>query len=401
MDHVQGLLPVNGGMLVTTRRQILLLRDTDGDRVADEREIWFESNDPRHNQLQISSPRFGPDGWIYLNNGLDGKEIYPGDSEKPETNIARRNIRIHPKTRKIETVSGYGQFGATIDPWGRRFSCSNRNPVMFAAMPLHAVERNPHAGLTVGHFDIAPSGGDSLVYPFNVSHTTAAAHLGTHTAACGLCWYGGDIFVCEPTAQLVTRNRIGPDGASLKATRVRTKPQAEFLRSRDVWFRPVNLRVGPDGALYVCDMYRRFIDHARFFPEEFQQAHYMRAGFDQGRIWRLQPKNFVPPMDRRDSASLPTDQVKDIWARPQDVLMSLKFEESPETWKTPSNWPKPAARATGTAAETSRPNTARKRAGAIFRAHCGGRFQPTRGDCRDENGPRGETTSTRSCARRS
>ncbi|MEM6916488.1 MAG: PVC-type heme-binding CxxCH protein, partial [Verrucomicrobiota bacterium] len=95
LDHVQGLLPVNGGILATTRRQILLLRDTDDDDVADEREIWFESNDPKHNQLQISSPRFGPDGWIYLNNGLDGKQIYPGESEEPELNIARRNLRIH------------------------------------------------------------------------------------------------------------------------------------------------------------------------------------------------------------------------------------------------------------------------------------------------------------------
>lgn len=291
LDHVQGLLPVNGGILATTRRQILLLRDTDDDNVADETEVWFESNDPRHNQLQISSPRFGPDGWIYLNNGLDGQQIYPGDSEEPELGIARRNIRIHPETLAMETVSGFGQFGATIDPWGRRFSSSNRSPIMFAAMPLHAVERNPYAGLTVGHFDIAPSGGDSLVYPLNMSHTTAAAHLGTHTAACGLSWYNGEIFVCEPTGQLVTRNRIEPNGASFKATQVRTQPQTEFLRSSDEWFRPVNLRRGPHGALYLCDMYRRFIDHSRFFPEEFSEAHYMRAGFDQGRIWRIRPTN--------------------------------------------------------------------------------------------------------------
>ena len=291
VDHVQGLLPFADGLLVTSRTELVLLRDTDGDNVADAREVWLRSNDPRHNQLQISSPRLSPDGWIYLNNGLDGKEIYPGEQGGEKLQIARRNLRIHPETREIQAVSGYGQFGQTVDPLGRRFSSSNRSPIMFSVMPLRAVTRNPFAGLTQGHIDIAPAGGASVVYPLNLSHTTAAAHLGTHTAACGLAAYQNDIFVCEPTGQLVTRNQISPDGASLKATHMRYAPQTEFLRSCDTWFRPVNLREGPDGALFVCDMYRRFIDHSRFFPEEFSKTHYMRAGFDHGRIWRVRPKN--------------------------------------------------------------------------------------------------------------
>ncbi len=307
MDHVQGLLPLDGGILATTRRQIVHLRDTNGDDVADEQEVWFESNDPRHNQLQVSSPRMGPDGWVYFNNGLDAKEIYPGESEEPGVNVARRNFRIHPETRQIEAVSGYGQFGATIDPRGRRFSSSNRNPIMFAIMPLAYVERNPYAGLSVGHVDIAPSGGDSKVFPLRLSHTTAAAHLGTHTSSCGISWWNDEIFVCEPTGQLITRNRIEPDGASLKAIRVRSQPQTEFLRSRDEWFRPVNLRVGPDGALYICDMVRRFIDHARFFPEAFSETHYMRAGFDQGRIWRVVAKHPSIPLQLPDSPTLSSE----------------------------------------------------------------------------------------------
>ncbi|MFT5466724.1 MAG: putative membrane-bound dehydrogenase-like protein [Verrucomicrobiales bacterium] len=303
VDHVQGLLPMNGGLLATTRTKILFLKDEDNDGFADEPKVLFQSNEPSHSQLQVSSPRWGRDNWIYLNNGLNGKEIYPGEDEDAKFAFSSRNIRIHPVTLEVQAVSGYGQFGATIDDWGRRFACTNRSPVIFAAMPLSAVSRNPHAGLTKGHVEIAPFGGVSKVYPYELSHTTSNAHLGTHTAACGLGVYRGDlsadlkgdVFVCEPPGQLVTRSKLVYEGANLKAERVRIGKQTEFLRSADEWFRPVNIRTGPDGALYVCDMYRRFIDHARFFPDEFQEAHYMRAGFDQGRIWRIKPKGSEVP----------------------------------------------------------------------------------------------------------
>jgi hypothetical protein len=188
--------------------------------------------------------------------------------------------------------------GGTLDDFNRHFSCSNRNPIMFSVMPLAAVKRNPLAGITVGHEDIQPPG--APVYPLALSHTTSAAHAGTHTAACGIGLYRGDlmpdlagnVFVCDPTGQLVTRNRLVPNGASFTAERVGEK--RDFLVSADEWSRPVNVRNGPDGALYVVDMYRRFIDHARFFPEDFAKSHYMRAGFDQGRIWRLAPKGSKP-----------------------------------------------------------------------------------------------------------
>jgi hypothetical protein len=94
--------------------------------------------------------------------------------------------------------------------------------------------------------------------------------------------------VPDPTGQLVTRYKIEPNGASLKATRVGDR--TEFFRSSDEWSRPVNFTTGPDGAIYICDIYRRWIDHARFFPEEFVKTHDMRQGENHGRIWRVVPK---------------------------------------------------------------------------------------------------------------
>eukprot|EP01031_Cornospumella_fuschlensis_P008941 gene8941-10993_t len=134
-----------------------------------------------------------------------------------------------------------------------------------------------------------------------ISHTTADAHAGTNTACSGLGVYRGplmpelknNVFVPDPTGQLVTRYKVEPNGASLKATRFGAR--TEFFRSADEWSRPVNFTTGPDGAIYVCDIYRRWIDHARFFPEEFVKANDMRQGENQGRIWRIVPKGKKAP----------------------------------------------------------------------------------------------------------
>jgi putative membrane-bound dehydrogenase-like protein len=300
MDHVQGLLPYRNGLIATTRTDILYLRDTTGDGVADIREPLIRGFNPSQSQLQVSSPRWGPDNRVYFNNGLDTKEIYPAAAPAQKQNFARSNLRWDPVSGALEPASGFGQYGGCFDDFGHHFFCSNRNPVMFAVMPHAAVVRNPLAGISQGAEDIAPSGSESRVYPRQLTHTTADAHAGTNTAACGLGVYRGDlmpelrnqIFVCDPTGQLITRYRIDPKGASFTATRV--GDHTEFFRSRDEWCRPVNVTTGPDGALYVCDIYRRYIDHARYFPEEFAKTHDLRAGENEGRIWRIVPKGSKP-----------------------------------------------------------------------------------------------------------
>jgi putative membrane-bound dehydrogenase-like protein len=311
MDHVQGLLPYKDGLIATTRTQILFVRDTNGDGIADERKPLVAGFNPNHSQLQVSAPRWGLDGCVYFNNGLDTKEIYPAESAGKKLNFARCNLRWDPGSGKLEPTTGFGQFGGSFDDWGRHFFCSNRNPVMFAVMPYEAVTRNPNAGITQGWEDIAPSGAESKINPLAITHTTADAHAGTHTAACGLGVYRGDlmpdlrgeIFVCEPTAQAIIRYHAEPNGASLKATRI--GDHTEFLRSRDEWTRPVNVATGPDGALYVCDMYRQYIDHARFFPESFSTTHDMRLGEHHGRIYRIVPKGFAGSKTAKAASQAP------------------------------------------------------------------------------------------------
>ena len=296
VDNVQGLLPYDGGLIATTRSQILCMKDTDGDDKADVIKPLIKGFNPKHSQLQVSAPRWGPDGCVHFNNGLDAKEIYPADAPEKVVGVPGSNFKWDPKTGAITPTGGKGQYGGAFDDYGHHFYCSNRNPLMFTVMPYEAMLRNPHAGITQVHEDIATPGAETRVYPLQITHTTADAHAGTNTACSGLGVYRGDlmpelrndVFVPDPTGQLVTRYKITPNGASLKATRVGDR--TEFFRSSDEWCRPVNMTTGRDGAIYICDIYRRWIDHARFFPEEFVQTHDMRQGEHHGRIWRVVPK---------------------------------------------------------------------------------------------------------------
>jgi putative membrane-bound dehydrogenase-like protein len=325
LDHVQGLLPMNGGLLATTRTAVLFLKDSDpNDRIdrADEITNIFQQNEPRHNQLQISCPRWGLDNAIYLNNGLDLKEIYPAGNPDQKVAASGYNLRYDPRTKALTTVSSRGQFGAGLDDWNRRFCCSNRNPTMFAVFDIASAQRNPYAAITTLHEDVQESA--AKVRPVKLTHTTSVAHAGTYTAACGMGIYRGnlmadmtgDVFVCDPTANVVTRSKLIANGASFDTERIHG--DYEFLASGDDWTRPVHVRNGPDGALYICDMYRRFIDHAIFFPDEFQKTNYLRAGFDHGRIWRVVPKGKTAPK---------------IEALPTDSTALVAELENPNAWQ--------------------------------------------------------------------
>ncbi|HZW31971.1 MAG TPA: c-type cytochrome, partial [Isosphaeraceae bacterium] len=101
--------------------------------------------------------------------------------------------------------------------------------------------------------------------------------------------YHGNAFVCEPLTNLVHRRVLEPAGVTFIARRV--EPGREFLASSDPAFRPVNLATGPDGALYVVDMYRELIEHPQFVPEGARGHVEFRRWHDRGRIWRIRPKS--------------------------------------------------------------------------------------------------------------
>ena len=87
----------------------------------------------------------------------------------------------------------------------------------------------------------------------------------------------------------------------------RVEQGREFLASSDPAFRPVNLATGPDGALYVVDMYRELVEHPQFVPESARGAVDFRRWHDRGRIWRVRPRSASTAAGAAESRA---------WARP-------------------------------------------------------------------------------------
>jgi putative heme-binding domain-containing protein len=98
-------------------------------------------------------------------------------------------------------------------------------------------------------------------------------------------------FTCEPVHNIVHREVIEPDGTTFNSHRAAGEEQSEFIASTDNWFRPVMVKTGPDGALYVADIYRLVIEHPEWISADRQKRIDLRAGADKGRIYRVYPEN--------------------------------------------------------------------------------------------------------------
>ncbi len=298
LSYVHGVQPWRGGVIAAMAPHIVYLADNDGDGRMDSSEVWYTGFSTTNPQLYVNTPTFAYDNWIYVANGLRGGNVR--DARKPSAvllSIRDRDFRFQPQTGEYEAVAGGAQYGLSFDSWGNRFICSNRNHIRHVVMELHYLERVPYLPVTRPVLDIPDHGAAARLFTISSNWTTSNLHRGTFTAACGLSIYVGDLmpelagnaFVCDPTANVVHRDLLTPAGVTFVATRVPT--DREFLASRDDWFRPVHTTTGPDGALYIVDMYRAVIEHPDFMPPELKNRPDLYSGNRLGRIWRIVPEN--------------------------------------------------------------------------------------------------------------
>jgi putative membrane-bound dehydrogenase-like protein len=301
-----GVLPWEGGLIVTCAPDVLFLKDNDGDGVADERKVLLTGfATTGSTQLRVNSPTVGPwDGLIYLAAGLSGGMVTcPSHPERPPLKMTS-DIRFHPKTLEVELVDGKSQYGMSFDVFGNRFICMNRVPVQHVAFQSKWLKRNPRLAFSEtvqdcnerNAFNGINGGHDGVrLFPISSNITTADGHAGSFSAACGVkIWQGKSlltpecaaaIFSCDPTGNLIHADRLVAKGATFVASPL--YQGREFLASRDDWFRPVFLTKGPEGALYVADMYRKVIEHPDYLPEEVRKHTDFETGKTMGRIWRV------------------------------------------------------------------------------------------------------------------
>src|SRR5205814_4494412 len=166
---------------------------------------------------------------------------------------------------------------------------------------------------------VSDTPGASRVYPISrtlarFNDPGAANHF---TSACSAIVYRDELFgpafanntfVSEPVHNLVHREIMTANGSTFTSRRADDERKSEFLASSDNWFRPTTIQVGPDGALWVADMYRYVIEHPQWIPKEWQEKLDLRAGQDKGRIYRVYPKDSkprpIPVLDKLSSREL-------------------------------------------------------------------------------------------------
>jgi putative membrane-bound dehydrogenase-like protein len=311
----------DGGVFVGAAPDIFYFKDTTGDRQADHKEVVYTGFERTNVQGLLNSFRWGLDNRIHAATSSSGATVTrPGVEDFEPVELRRRDFSFDPKTFDLRPESGGAQHGMYFDDWGRKFVCSNSNHAQFVIFDDNYMARNPYLAPPSPRLMIADDGGQAEVYrsspvePWRIVRTRLRASgvvrgavegggraAGYFTGATGIILYRGDAFpddlkgmviVGDVGGNIVHRKRLIPDGVSFIATRV--DEETEFVRSSDIWFRPVQYDNGPDGCLHILDMYREVIEHPASLPPEIKQHLDLTSGRDRGRLYRVVPEGFQP-----------------------------------------------------------------------------------------------------------
>ena len=313
-----GVLAARGGVFVTAAPDILFLKDTNGDGKADEKRVVLTGFGEGNQQLRANGLTWGLDNWIYGANGRsDGNVRAPDDPPSKAVSIRGRDFRFRPDAAKFESTSGCSQFGQSSDDWGNRFLSWNTIPIRHVLFDQQFLERNGRLG-TYAVRDIADPSDTGAVFPKSPRPTTFnRERTDFYNALAGLTIYRGDAlgaeyrgnaFVGESLTNLVHRRALAPEGATFVSRR--PDHGREFLAARDPWFHPVYMTTGPDGALYIVDFYRRWVEHPAFVAERLRSGVDWRQGTGHGRIWKVSrrentwPPRPAPRMNRASTSEL-------------------------------------------------------------------------------------------------
>jgi putative membrane-bound dehydrogenase-like protein len=344
-----GVMTWRQGVLVTSAPDIFYAEDMDGDGRADRREVLFTGFGEANPQHRVNGLRWGLDNWVYCANGdfAAARTFSPaGPLDKTATgfspsqaedlrrltvagarvksvktgaavDIRNRDFRFRPDAGLLDPQAGQSQYGRDRDNWGNWFGCNNALPMWHYALADEYIRRNPHVAAPTPRVE-APR---SVTYPCGPTGrdtgTRRRPEGNAWTSACSVMVYRDDLlgpgfannwFVCEPVHNLVHREVLVAAGTTFTSRRAADEQASEFLTSTDPMFSPVSLRTGPDGALWVVDMYRKVLEHPHWLPAGWEKTMDVRAGHAHGRIYRVYPTGKkprpIPQLDRADTAGL-------------------------------------------------------------------------------------------------
>ena len=321
---------VREGLLVAEPPHLWFFRDTDGDGKSDNKtEVAKDYGDTKNPEHTANGLILAMDNWIYSANHTTRFRNEDGEWRREPTTFR-------------------GQWGISQDDYGRLVYNSNSDQFRIDLVPSHYLRRNPNyrspAGLNVDPIR------NQTTWPIRVTPGVNRGYreetlrpdgtLEKFTAACAPLIYRGDnfpsefrgnAFVCEPSANLIKRNILLEENGSLTGRQAYTN--AEFLASTDERFRPVNLNNGPDGALYLVDLYRGILQH-RIYLTSYLRAQAESRGLQQptglGRIYRVVANGTSPApvnLSKATSAEL-VDHLSNAQGWVRDTAQRLLVERN-------------------------------------------------------------------------
>lgn len=300
------------GVLISAAPDLIYAEDTNGDGKADVVKKIFTGFSVENPQARLNVLCYGLDGWLQAGSYFGSKVT---NFAGKEIEVPNSDFRLHPDLGLIDPESGRTENGRVRDDWGNWFGTDNSNLCWHFPFSDRYLRRNPHI---LPPPLMVPTPSTTQLFPRGkLVLLPLSGPPGKATAACGMGIYRdellgkdftGNAFTCEPVNQLVHRMVLRPNGATFIADRPADEANTEFLTSTDTWFRPVEVRTGPDGALWIVDMYRYVIEHSRWIPQNVQDELDVYAGSQLGRIYRILPEGAehrpLPRLDRLNTAEL-------------------------------------------------------------------------------------------------
>jgi putative membrane-bound dehydrogenase-like protein len=323
LELVTGFVLYRTGVIAATAPDIWYLEDTNGDEVADRRTKLYTGLGTADTHAVINNLRWGLDGWIYATHGYSTGTVTSPDGASNFGRDGSGVVRFKPDGTAFEQYSSRNgnTWGLDITWDGQVFWTQPTSGTVFfhTVLPESVLAKGRIAGTTSWKGMITGQN----TYPLMTWPEQAYVQIdlvGQFTAAAGCAVYEGGAwperwryayFTGEPTLNIVHQQFVRPEGVSYTTAKEAGREQTEFIRSRDLWFRPIETRVGPDGALYVVDFYNQAVIHndtrgplhgpanAAVRPD---RDHYF------GRIWRVHHKQAtrltVPVLNRSDLPGL-------------------------------------------------------------------------------------------------
>ncbi len=352
-----GVAPWKGGVFVAASPDIWYLKDTDGDGKADIKVKVFTGFGTENQQAMLNNLVWGLDHKVYGSTAGNGGLVRPAnDTATIPIDVKGRDFRFDPVSGAFETITGTVQFGNTFDDWGNRFVCSESRPLLHVVLPQRYLARNPYLPVPAAIHNAAPgpvpvhrispverwrqirssrriAAGERSAESPGASHHVIDAGAGVTVYRGGAypSGYDGTVFTADGQNNLIHHRRLVPDGVTFTSRRVEEK--TEFVRSSDLWFRPVNFVNAPDGTLWCLDMNREILESIHI-PLDVVKHLDLTSGRDHGRIYRIAPPGFrVPPAPRLGRAT--TAELVAALASPhgwwRDTAHRLLYERQDQT----------------------------------------------------------------------